>query len=263
MDYGVRLQTPSVAFTVGVCLALVGLLSCGFQGADDGMDPVLGPARIIRTDRGNGAPRDTFSVGEEVRITFDRDPGVVDIVYAGRHRVDVAGDGVVRAFLILSSPIWLTWEEGGSLMLEYDSIIGGEISAPAAGPLFPDPNATDVGLDELRARGIVLFVDPPLSDPSRIIPRAAVTDARITVSDGTSWVPELTSEGFEVTLRPDAGAAFVGAETYRVRAVAELTYVTRVATYRRAATLWARTKRSSFMTKPPSVTAWIVLGNLC
>jgi len=106
-------QARFTAACLGVCVAA--LLGCG--DTDDPLTPDSPTARVLYVSKLDLGPQ-TFVYGQTVRVIFDRDPGVVTVEHDG----DLAGSGTNRVFAIKRSPMRLTWQNGGVLVLEYDPI---------------------------------------------------------------------------------------------------------------------------------------------
>lgn len=213
------MQTPTRGIERSVLILLMSgcALWTACEDADEPDSVDDGPAQILSTSRVRRHARDdVFDYGEEIRVLFDRDPGFVDIRYAGRAGHPVAGEGTLRAFVVLDSPIVLTWAQGGSATLEY-AWINGDGGTPALSSAFPDPHGPRESAAEVNMRGVILRFDVPLWQPDRLIQEYDITPVEIEDSRGVSWEPTVTFDDFAVVLAPVEGHLFADNETYQVR----------------------------------------------
>ncbi len=175
------------------------------------------PAQVISVAHARGN-NEFYLAGDEMRLTFDRDPGHVEVLYDGYRRDGgVVGEGVVRAFLVLSSSATFTWQGGGSFEMEFVPMIIGDANYPSAWPLFPAWDATLVSPAELMERGVTIEVEPTFEPKGLMIPRIRMSQPTITASDGRTWEPEFTTELGELTLLSDPDNPFLSGQTYVVR----------------------------------------------
>ncbi len=196
----------------------IGLLlliaACGESNdVDTPTDP---PAEVVVVSSRRGSI-DYYFYGEELELTFDSDPGNVEVVYYKSNLdVGVAGEGTTRAFLVLSSRGDFTWDRGGSLTLEFNPLYSGQLQPPGVGSEFPKDGATEVSPAELMARGVSLRVSPPFHPVGRTISPLQMSEATITASDGRSWRPEAVTDFDRLTLLSEPSNPFLAGQRYIV-----------------------------------------------
>ncbi len=220
MLVGRRRQQGVFHPAIGLLLLIV---ACG--ESDDVDTPTDPPAEVVAVSSRRGTI-DYYFYGEELQLTFDSDPGNVEVVYYKSNLdVGVAGEGTTRAFLVLSSRGDFTWERGGALALEFEPLMSGQIQPPITkGPRFPSPGATGVSVEELMRRGVSFRVGPPFHPVGKLISPLRMSDATITASDGRSWHPQAVTELDRITLASDPENPFLGGQSYVVRIDIWLTY---------------------------------------
>lgn len=220
--YGVSgvpyLRGSGVLCRVGALAAIVAaslLMACQEDVDEPPVEPP--PAQVISVAHARGN-NEFYLAGEEMRLTFNRDPGPVEVLYGGRRlAVGVVGEGVERAFLVLSLSATFTWQGGGSFEMEFTPMIHGDADYPSAWPLFPGWDAIRVSPTELMDRGVTIGVSPPFESKGAMIPRIRMSQPTITASDGRTWEPEFTTELDELTLLSDPDNPFLSGQTYVVR----------------------------------------------
>jgi|APSaa5957512622_1039677.scaffolds.fasta_scaffold19150_2 hypothetical protein len=201
---------------LGAAFALV--VGCGEDAADAPPAEFMPrPARVFQVSDLDIGQR-SFVYGEEMQIVFDRDPGVVELDYGGAAPLaPVAGENTTRAFLLERSPTVLTWDNGGSLVLEYDPIVERNPPVPElvdAWPPFGSRGISDVNLNQRTP--IWLKFGVQARRRGGIIPRLRVDEAEITGPDGIAWIPE-TSVGVDfVALLSDDAHTYERGQTYGV-----------------------------------------------
>lgn len=202
---------------VGLCALQVLLAGCA-ENDGDGHTAEHPPAQVVSVTHARGNP-DYYLYGEEMRLTFDRDPGLVDAVYD--HNAlggSVVGEGTRRALLVLSPRAELRWDRGGSLVLEFDPLIYPDGGPPSTkGPRFPAPGATGVSVPELMERGVFFHVGAPFHRDNRMIPFLQTSQPTVTASDGRTWHPDFVTKLDRLTLLSDADNPFAGGLTYVAR----------------------------------------------
>jgi hypothetical protein len=165
-----------------------------------------------------------FQYGEEISVTFDRDPGSVELDYGDEEPITPLRKQYQRySFLLERSPTVLRWSHGGSLFLEYDPIIRREPRIPVLTKVWPKIDAQHVAYDNINAEREVEFTFDTKPSPRHGIPRFQVDVARITGPDGETWEPRvrILTNGFSLARVRDT--VFERAQTYRVHV--EVTFV--------------------------------------
>ena len=214
------LGRPFLASGLTIAAAVLAACAClsGCGGASDAPLPVPDPAAQVIALTSSRGSDDHYTYGQEWRLTFDRDPGAVHVVYYKSNLdVGVAGEGLTRAFLVLSSRADFSWERGGALTLEFEPLIFGQIGAPfVVGPRFPEHVGAEVEPAAVMMRGVSFHVRPPIHPVGRMISPVQMSDPLVTASDGRSWSPQVATEFDKVTLLSDSDTPYLPSQTYRV-----------------------------------------------
>lgn len=204
--------------TVTGCMIAAG---CGDTAVDAVIETPIGhgvmPARVIRVyglDVGEGS----FVYGQEIRLTFDRNPGRVELHYGGDVPLAfVAGEWTTRAFLLERSPTLLTWDDGGALELVYRHIEMPEPRVPVLVSVWPKFGARGVSFDNITTRTHVSLEFSTQSRRDQLIPRFHIDGARITGPDGVEWSPPLFVQGDKLWLMRHWKHPYERGQTYHVR----------------------------------------------
>ena len=185
-------------------------------GCQHGSDDLPRHAEIVAREQRPATWPDSFLLGQEERLRSDRDPGLVLLtdVESGSTR-EVAGEGVMRAFFVVSSLVTLTWDGGGAATLAYDPLIVPEWSVPGFDYVFPARGVTVVPLDDLTKRGIIIEARPAFEDARYMLPRVEVMREEISSASGNMWKPELSVNRARLKLLNDPGNPYERGETYR------------------------------------------------
>ena len=208
-------RARDVSAAVGVSLLALCLTVCGCGGDADGGE-IDGPvAQVLNVSSLDFGPQG-YRYGTEIRVIFDRDPGVVELDYDGdRPIVDIVGRGTTRVFLLERSPTVLRWGKGGLLVLEYDPIKPVDANRVSPLPIDPLPGATDVDAARLARVGVRIRLDRAFVGPA-LIRVHSLEQAVITGTDGSKWEPEMKVTGQILTLLGDPAHPYRSGVTYRV-----------------------------------------------
>ena len=219
----VRRVAALAAILLGAACGLA--LGCG-EDTVDAPPTEFGPrpARVFQVSDLDMGQRG-FVYGEEMQIVFDRDPGVVELDYGGaKPLAPVAGEGTIRAFLLERSPTLLTWDNGGSLVLEYEPIAMPNRRVPELVDAWPPLGSHGMWYVNLNERkNVWLKFDVRTRRRGGMIPRMRVDRAEITGPDGVTWTPETSVGTDTIALLRNEAHTYERAQTYVVHV--EVTFV--------------------------------------